>query len=155
MSDERAQATLALLGERLGLKGLRLNASGACRLVFEQRWVVTLVHDVALRQIVLHCPLCAAPQAATLSPATLRSLLQASFMGQGCGGGQLAMAPDGHVCLQWAVALADADEALAPALESLLNQAERWSPRLQAGDPAAPAAGEAETLPPAWTMQKV
>lgn len=154
MSAARAQAALALLGERLGLKGLRLDDSGACQLMFEQRWLVTLVHDAALRRIVLHCPLCTAPQAATLSLATLRALLQANFMGQGCGGGQLALAPDGQIGLQSAVALSDADEALAPALETLLDQAERWSPRLQAGDPE-PSQADAVAALSAWAMQKV
>ena len=79
MSRSRAEAALAQLGEKLGIPGLALNASGVCQLVFEQRWVTTLVHDAALHRIVLHCPLCAAPQTQTLSANTLRGLLQASF----------------------------------------------------------------------------
>lgn len=153
MSRENAQAALATLGERLGIPGLRLSPEGICQLVFEQRWAVTLVHDAALHQLVLHCPLCAPAQASALSAATLRGLLQANFMGQGCGGGQLAMAPDERIYLQWTVALADA-ASLDNALESLLNQAERWSQRLQAGDPPAAAADPAPH-PPVWAMQKV
>lgn len=149
MSRSRAEAALAQLGEKLGIPGLALNASGVCQLVFEQRWVTTLVHDAALHRIVLHCPLCAAPQTQTLSANTLRGLLQASFMGQECGGGHLALAPDGSICLQLGVAISDADEMLAQALETLLNQAERWAARLQAGD-AAPAPAM-----PAWAIHKV
>ena len=149
MSGDRVQLALTVLGERLGLPGLALSASGMCRLVFEQRWVVTLVHDAALRRIVLHCPLCSASQAEALSAATLRGLLQAGFMGQECGGGHLVLAPDGAVCLQAVVAASEAAEVLPQALEELLNQVERWGGRLQAGDRPPVAA------PPAWAVQKV
>lgn len=149
MSRDHAQAALALLGERLGMQGLALSASGICQLVFEQRWMVTLVHDAALHRIVLHSPLCSATQAQGLSMGMLRGLLQAGFMGQECGGGYLAMDPDGGVCLQLGVAVNDASEALPQALETLLNQVERWTGLLQAED-AAPAPEL-----PAWAVQKV
>ncbi len=53
---DRVKADLALgeFGARIGMPGLRLDASGACRLLFEQRWSVTLMLHPVLERLVIY-----------------------------------------------------------------------------------------------------
>ena len=163
MTFHPAEALIADLGSSLGMAELRFSPAGSCQLVFDQRWVVTLILDSARAQITLNCPISLADQADQLTRPTLIAMLQANFMGQGCVGATLSMGTDQRAYLQTAVGLQDASRSpLHGALELLLNQAETWSARLTQGHGAQPllpsaassrsrSAGEAAP----WARQRV
>lgn len=132
MNRSTADAILTDLGERLGMPGLRMDETGCCQLVFERRWLVSLVLHPGADRLMLHCPI-NTPQATELLDAeTLLVLLRGNFMGGGALGGCLALGPDRRVCVQFEVRLSGAD-ALQQALERLLQAAETWAQRLANG----------------------
>jgi hypothetical protein len=161
MSFNPADVLITDLGASLGMGDLHFSPAGSCQLVFDQRWVVTLIVDSVRRQITLNCPVSQADQADQLSRPTLLAMLQANFMGQGCVRATLSMGSDQRAYLQTAVSLGEAARSpLHGALELLLNQAETWSARLTQGHAAlAPSpvsarsrsAGEAAP----WARQRV
>lgn len=129
---------LADLGQHLGMQGLRLDDAACCQLVFDQRWMVTLMYQGALDRIALHCPIGSAQQAQTMDAAALHGMLQANFLGRGTGRCQLSICPEGRVCMVLELALVETDTSvLAHGLEQLLNQAEIWSQWLESGSNAA------------------
>lgn len=157
MPVSHAEQLIADLGSRMGIPGLRLGAAGTCQLVFDQRWVVTVVADGRSGRIALHCPLCTPQQADQLPARTLRHLLEANFMGHGTAGALLSAAPDHRVYLQLQLLPQEAaDGGLHNALEQLLNLAETWATRLDRdlGQPE-PVAALPVHAPPAWAMQRV
>ncbi len=132
---------LAGLGQHLGMQGLRLDEAGCCQLVFDQRWLVTLMHQSAINRIALHCPFSSAQSAQGLGHAALLAMLQANFLGRGTGRCHLSICTEGRACLLLELALAETDNSvLVHALEQLLNQAETWSQWLESGFNAAAAA---------------
>lgn len=130
-----ADALLRELGESIGIPALELDASGGCQLAFDGRWLVTLIHAPAVHRWILSCPLAAAH--APVTSGTQGAMLRASFMGAGCGGGALSLAPDGRPSLQYQLAHSECNApALLAQIESLLNQAEIWAERIQRGETA-------------------
>jgi hypothetical protein len=141
MTTSNINELLAGLGQHLGMQGLRLDAAGCCQLVFDQRWLVTLMHQGAISRIALHCPVSSAQSAQGLGTAALLAMLQANFLGRGTGRCQLSICTEGRACLLLELALAETDNSvLVHALEQLLNQAETWSQWLESGFNAAAAA---------------
>lgn len=161
MSDNPADPLIAELGARMGMAGLRLGAAGTCQLVFDQRWVVTVIADSHRNRFLLNCPLCTPQQMDQLPAAVLRTLLEANFMGRGMGGPQLSLsiAPDRRAYLQFQLFWQEAAHGgLHNALELLLNQAETWAARL-AQPPSGGAALESlvarSASAPDWSFQRV
>jgi len=119
------------LGKRLGMQTLAFGPSGTCKLVFDQTWVLTIVWHARTQSVRLHCPLCQARPQEAWAPQTLLTMLQNNFVGQNTGGGMLSIAPDRRAYitleLSWQEICAG---ALHDAIESLLQQAETWSTRL-------------------------
>lgn len=124
-----ADASFAHLISELGLSlGIAALApvDGLCELVIDGRHAVQIVHVGARDQALLSCRLgdhdVDAAQAALMA--------RANFLQAGRGA-VLCQAPDGKPCLQMALALSGCDAALlCAALESLLDEAERWAERL-------------------------
>lgn len=158
MSDNPADSLIAELGVRMGMPGLRLGAAGTCQLVFDQRWVVTVVVDERMGRFLLNCPLCTPQQMDQMPACVLRTLLEANFMGRGMGGAPLSLsiAPDRRAYLQLQLPWPQASHGgLHNALEMLLNQVETWSAKL-----AQPVAAGAPLVPfsaptPDWSFQRV
>jgi len=159
MRDSNADQLIADLGERMGVPGLRFGNAGTCQLVFDQRWVVTLVLERGTGRILLNCPLCPPLQADGLPAPILRAMLEANFMGRGIAGAMLSIAPDRRAYLQIQLPLREAGEAgLRDVLESFLNQAETWAARLEVAPDstiAQPEVKRASHTQPAWAMQRV
>lgn len=127
MNQDQAQAAVLWLGQQMGLPTLTLDAQGSCQLVFDQRWVVTLLHDGAADALGLHCPLGEPGQAPRLPSRVLCQLLSANFMGQCTGGMHITLAPDQRLYLHASWPLTQAHTALHQRLELVLNEAERWA----------------------------
>ena len=155
MGRENIDAVLQDLGERLGMPGLRLDEAGACQLLFDQRWLVTLVHVPPLASLGLHCPVTGAGEADRLPAASLLAMLKASFQGQGAGGATLCIGPGQRAYLQRVMQLPEPGAArVQQALEQLLNFAETWAERLSRPESATrPVA--APPGPGEWAMQRV
>lgn len=166
MDNGNPDHLIGALGTVMAMPGLRLSAAGTCQLLFDQRWLVTLVHDAATGMLWFHCPVGpAAPADTRLSASTLSDMLRGNFMGQGCGGGALSIGPDGRPYLHLHIPLADAKvQDLHEGLEALLDHCEVWARRIQDTESADVAARGQESLatagivtssPPTWTMQRV
>lgn len=146
------------LGQALGLPQLKPDAQGLCQLVFDGRWLVTFAHLAAMGRMVLSCPI---GPAHAIGPDTQTAMLRAGFMGQGCGGGQLVIAPDGRPHVQMHLGQGETTPAMVTAaLENLLTQAETWSERLSRSESSGPrggvTAGPASAVRPHdWAMQRV
>ena len=163
LSELSVDGLLCELGKRIGIPGLKLDADSSCQLVFDQRWVVTLVFSAARKRWLISCPL--SDRHVSIVPSSQAAMLRANFMGAGCAGGCLAVSPDGRPFLHMQLAHSETSESLLlETVESLLNQAERWAERLMAGE-AGP--GEAtrsaresgnfvsgEDRPPAWMFDR-
>lgn len=163
METHRADELASALGAQLGIPGLCFNAARSCQLVFDQRWVVTLIHDATRQRVTLNCPLAGAEQCRQLSRQTLLAMLQANFMEQGTPGATLSISHDQLAHLQTTVLLHEAiDNALHNSLELLLNHAETWSIRLLQGLgntepttlPDHPSTSRAAATP-GWARQRV
>ena len=134
MTTSTIKELLTSLGQHLGVGSLQLDEASCCQLLFDQRWVVTLIHQGALGRIALNCPLGSAQSAQALGAGALRAMLQANFMGRGTGRFQLSICPEGRIFLTLELALTEADSGvLVHALEQLLNQAETWSQWIEGG----------------------
>lgn len=132
MPELQAEPLITELGVGLGMPGLKLDADGSCQLVFDQRWVLTLLADGRHQRFLLNCPLCSPQQLDHLPTSILRALLENNFVGRGFGSAQcsVSIAPDRRVYLQHGLPFQDAaDGGLSRALEMLLNQAEAWLTR--------------------------
>lgn len=150
------------MGASLHMPDLRLDAMRTCQLVFDQRWVVTLVEDPTRGRCTFNCPLGPAGHTVSLSSSALYGMLQANFMGQGLAGCVLSIAQDDRAYIQVAVPLQDCTtQAMLNALELMLNQAEAWSERLTQGETISPnrvttvAAAAASPSIPSWNRQRV
>lgn len=133
-SADAVSGLITALGEQLGMPGLKLDAKGTCQLVFDETWVVTVVHAPARQSLVLDCV--ASPLGASIERSTdaLAAALRGNFMGQATAGGWLCIGPDGRAHLQWQTPLAGVTAAqVAAALSALLQSAETWSPRWSQG----------------------
>lgn len=141
------------LGQRMGLLDLKLDESKTCQLLFDQRWIVTFSHAVAIGSLILSCPVAGPSSEDSLARPELLAMLKANFVGQSeC---VLSIAPDHRPYLQRVLALSGTDvSAVHNALESLLNQVETWSERL-----ARPGSSMAKTIEnpsdALWAMQRV
>ena len=126
---------ITALGERIGIPGLRLDAQGCCRLLFDRAQLVELRHAPAQERWVLTCPLRGgAPDAHGL-----RLLMQGNLYGAGFGGGWAGLDTAGQVSLHLPVPQTQASAAaLLEAVELLLSHAERWEARLQGASVSAP-----------------
>jgi hypothetical protein len=143
-----AEELLSDLGRRMGLPALRTNAAGVCQLLFDQRWLVTLVHSGSSPCMGLQCPITA--PGAQLGESGLLAMLQGSFLGAGAGGCTLCIGPDQRAYLQCFLPLPAQPEQLSRTLEQLLNHAETWAERLS--HPVVPLR---PTAAPQWAMQRV
>ena len=154
MGRDEVDTVLADLGERIGIAGLRLDAAGACQLVFDQRWLVTLLHVPQQAGVALNCPVTAAGHAEQLGAKALRAMLRAGFHGAGSGT-TLAIGPDDRAYLQRLLPVTGRrGDALHQALEQLLDLAETWAERLgRAESDPSPPRGDSASAP--WAMQRV
>lgn len=145
-----ADAALSELGALIGIPALKFDTAGYCQLAFDKHHLVTVICAPAMQRLVLACPLVQADT--LLSAAAHDTMLQANFMGCGCAGGSLGIAPDGRPCLQFFLAFAEIDgQTLLSHIDTLLDQAEIWSERIQRSE-THPAAG---TRPHEWILGKV
>ncbi|HSV46276.1 MAG TPA: type III secretion system chaperone [Ramlibacter sp.] len=154
MARPLADGLLSDLGQRLGMAGLCLDDAGCCQLLFDQRWLVTLLHLPAPGWLGLHCPVSAAGATDTLPRGTLLAMLQGSFVGRGAGGAgaTLCVSPDQRAWLQQVVGIeGSSGERLEQAIEQLLVHAQAWSQRIESGGDDAPASA----APAQWAMQRV
>jgi hypothetical protein len=127
MNPHRANQLAAALGAKLGIDELCFSATDSCQLVFDQRWVVTLIHESSRQRITLNCPIGATGHCDHLSRGALLTMLKANFMEQGCPGASLSVGQDRRAYIQTVVSTPEAlDNALHTGLEMLLNQAEHW-----------------------------
>ena len=132
MTKRTIDELLDELGQSVGMPCLKLDVAGCCQLLFDQRWLVTLMSQSAASRIMLHCPISSTQSAQGVGTSTLRAMLEANFMGRGTGRCELSICTEGRVCLLLQVALVETDSsALVHAIEQLLNQAETWSQWLQ------------------------
>ena len=136
MAQKTSSSLIAELGQYLGMDGLCFGPTESCQLVFDQTQVVTMIHDKAKERITLNCPISSPDQYESMSRHTMRAMLQANFMGQGCADSTLSYGSDQRAYLQVVVPLRDSPSCeLRGALELLLNQVDVWSKRLvQAGN---------------------
>ncbi|MCA0326655.1 MAG: type III secretion system chaperone [Proteobacteria bacterium] len=134
------------IGRELGIQGLRVDAQGCCRLVFDGRRMLELRAAPAQRRVLLSCRL----DGALLQDSQAGLLLRANAWGAGTAGAWFAVDEVGRICLQHAVALMeDSARLLLNLIEGLLDAVERWEQRLRA-----PQAGSQPGGMAAW-MQKV
>ena len=132
-ADPRAAADLAELGRQIGIPDLCMDNAGCCQLTFDSRWLVTLLHSSTNGFWTITCFL--ATSGTAISADAQHAMLRANFMGAGCAGGNLSIAPDGRPCLQYRLAGNDTSGGiLLAAIEKLLDQAEIWSERVQRGE---------------------
>ena len=156
MAREEVDHALADLGERMGMPGLRLDGAGACQLLFDQRWLVTLLDVPSHAGIALNCPVTTAAEGSRLGGEAMRAMLQASFHGLGGVGTTLAMGPDERPYLQRLVPVTGSAAAdVQRAIELLLDQAETWSARLARPEPASHGNTPAVQSATDWAMQRV
>lgn len=146
-ADASFASLISELGQTLGIAGLA-PVDGLCELVIDGRHVVQIVHMGARDQVLLSCRLgndhVDAAQAALM--------VRANFMQAGRGA-VLCQSPDGKPCMQVALALSGCGAAmLYAALESLLDEAERWGERLTRESAPATLAGASD---PALLLQSV
>ncbi|QXL83606.1 type III secretion system chaperone [Comamonas sp. NLF-1-9] len=135
--DAFGQLLLAV-GRELGIEGLRADAQGCCRLVFDGQRMLELRAAAAQGRVLLSCRLLGAPP----TPEHALLLLGANAWGSGSAGGWFALDDAQQLCLQHALIPAeDGAPELLRQIENMLNAAERWEPRLSApaGQPTAPA----------------
>ncbi len=136
MPDAAATALITALGEAIGIPGLRADAQGCCRLMFDGDQIVELQAAPAQGRWLVSCAL----RRQRPGEAALRALLQGNHLGAGFGGGWASLDSQGcavvHLPLAWPEASA---AALLQAVELVLQHAERWQQRLEgagAGQPA-------------------
>lgn len=121
--DSTFTRLLSELGQILGIAPLAPSL-GVCQLVFDGRHVVHLMHAGARDLVLLSCSL----DGQGMDGSHALRMARADFLQAGNGGVILCVAPDGRPCMQLALALRDCSASdLETALESLLNQAERWA----------------------------
>lgn len=133
---------LSELGQILGIAALT-PSQGVCQLVFDGRYVVQLLHAGPRDQILLSCSL---PDGGADAVHAQR-MARANFLQAGDGGVVLCVTPGGQPCMQLALALRGCrGTALESALESLLNQAERWAQGAQTGTATARRRGDDPAL---------
>ena len=131
--DPRAAADLVELGQQIGIPNLCLDSAGYCQLAFDSRWLVTLLHASATQLWTISCFLAASGK--VISVDAQLAMLRANFIGAGCAGGIMSIAPDGRPCLQYRLVGGETSGGiLLAAIENLLDQAEIWSERVQRGE---------------------
>jgi len=149
MERDAADPLLSELGCLIGLPALRFDAQGCCQLMFDERWLVTLVRHEPRRSWYLHCPISEADATQQLDTSVLRTMLQGNFMGRGVAGGTLAIGQDRQACVQCELPFAEADaRSLLDAVERLLASAQAWAGRLRSSEDGRPSA---RRLGPAFT----
>ena len=133
MEQGALNASLSALGQLMGLPTLCFDDQGCCQLVFDERWLVTLVREDARARLYLHCPISPPGAAERLDASVLQVMLQANFMGRGARGGTLAIGQDQRACVQCEFPYAEAadERMLMSAIEQLLVSAENWAARLE------------------------
>lgn len=118
------------LGQSLGIAALAPSDEGICQLVFDGRHVVQVLHAGARDQVLLSCRLADHG----IDALQADRMVRANFLQAGRGV-VLCLAPDGRPYMQVAIELAGCSAAtLCPALEALLDQAERWSQGMAGAD---------------------
>ncbi len=134
IAQARCNELLALLGERMSIRGLQLDPLGRCQLVLDHRWHVTLLSGPVPGRLLLTCAVGPAGMAQRLDKDTLLAMLQGGFLGAAARGGHLAVDPQGHPCVQMNISLADANLSdLETCLLDLLASARTWQRRLEEG----------------------
>ncbi|AVO50580.1 hypothetical protein C6568_16065 [Melaminivora suipulveris] len=127
MSDADASALISALGESIGIPGLRLDAQGCCRLLFDGDQIVELHPAPAQGRWVIACTL----HGRRPEGEFVRALLEGNHMGAGFGGGWAGLDDQGRAVLHLPLAWAEASAAaLLQAIELVLQHAERWQQRM-------------------------
>lgn len=131
------QNFLSELGSQMGLPSLKLDAQGLARLVFDGRIVIDIEDDADARCVHLYSVLGSLP--AEGREALYEQLLGANLFGTGTGGAVFAVDTlQNEIVLSRTLSTDRLDfTAFSQALESLVNQVESWTGRLNA--PAAEA----------------
>lgn len=134
MSDAAAADLIAALGQAIGIPGLRPDARGCCRLMFDGEQIVELQPAPAQGRWLVSCVLRSSQHP---DGQALRTLMQGNHLGAGFGGGWAGLDSQGcavvHLPVSWQEASAS---ALLQAIELVLQHAERWQKRLQDAPPA-------------------
>lgn len=131
MSEDAVAAVISALGESIGIPGLRPDAHGCCRLLFDGNQVVEIHPSSAQGRWLLSCVL---RGRRADGPSELQLLMQGNHMGAGFGGGWAALDGQGQAVLHLPVPWTEATASvLLQAIEMLLQNAERWIQRLSEG----------------------
>ena len=146
MPDAAVPALIAALGEAIGIPGLRPDAQGCCRLMFDGDQIVELQPAPAQGRWLVSCAL----RGQRADGPALRALLQGNHLGAGFGGGWASLDSQGCAVVHLPLAWPDAStQALLQAIELVLQHAERWQKRLEGASAPAPA----HSAPAAWAQR--
>jgi hypothetical protein len=131
--DKRARADqlLAELGETLSLRELKLEESTqCCILLFEGNLVLNIEFDEGTASLLFSCYLGDLPEED--NEPLLRELMAANLYSHRIGGATLGLEEEtGGVMLSQSHAVGELDRAgFEKAVESFVNQAEKWSGRI-------------------------
>ena len=122
------------VGALIGIGGLRPDAQGCCRLVFDTTLLVEIRHAPAARQLVLSCAL-----GADVRGDQALLVLRANAWGAGSAGGWFAVDERHQAMLQAALPLDGLEPTmLLAAVEKLLDAVETWRARLRQAAVAQP-----------------
>ena len=114
---------LLALGKSLGIDGLRADAQGCCRLVFDGRRLLELRAAPAQQRLLISCQLLSDGP----TPDDGKLLLRANAWNAGTAGGWFAIDDAHRLCLQHALPTgAGTAEHLLRQIEALLDTAARW-----------------------------
>jgi hypothetical protein len=126
MSLTIAQNLIKEFGLSLRMDALSLDGEGACQLLFDQQWLVSIVY--ASDNLLCSCSVASPDLVRRLPSAILLEILQENFMT--CINATVSIAPDHRAYLQLSSPLAISDvKSLQTAVEHLINRSEYWSER--------------------------
>jgi hypothetical protein len=127
------------LGLAMNMPGLRFDASGCARLVFDGKTAVNFENESASGCVQLYCSL--APLPADGREALFQTLLQANLFGAKTQGATLAIDSQHHeIVLCRTLRTADATgTSFCDVVEKFVTAAEDWTRRLSTGSAAAQA----------------
>ncbi|MVW78564.1 Tir chaperone family protein [Bordetella sp. 02P26C-1] len=112
---------LSDLGQKLGIPSLTPTVEGMCQLAIDGRHLLQIV-DVSRRGLILlSCPV----GPSTVTPELAVLMARSNFM-QAAGGAVACTAPDGRLLLQLGVAGSCPPETVLSAIESLIDEVEKW-----------------------------
>lgn len=112
---------LSDVGRILGIPSLAAGRDGTCQLAIDGRHLLQIVYVGRRDRVLLSCPV--GPSRVTPDQALIAA--RSNFM-QAAGGAVACVAPDGRLTLQFGVELSSSPETVLSAIESLVNEVEKW-----------------------------